>query len=187
MSKLSLHIIKHNLHLMESSISNSLNTAITTSEESSWTTYFEYFLASEEKKRGGAASSSLSFSDDKDDATGNSVVSDAASCGGELPLPSLVALSGACKNVKVKKRRVHGLLDEDPLEDTASSPVNSPKVSDMDQLELSPPNQVRPSRRDTRMVPKEAEILQALGGECTELKKRGLCLMPVSMLLDYVG
>ncbi|KAF3320830.1 hypothetical protein FCM35_KLT14964 [Carex littledalei] len=180
---------------MERSISNSVNTSITTSEESSWTTYFEYFLASEEKKRGdstAATSSSLSLlssAENDDAAPGNSVVSDAVSCAAELPLigGGLAALSGTCKTVKVKKRRVRGLLDEDPLEDTASSPVNSPKVSDLFQLELSSPNQVSPSRRDTRMVPKETEILQGKGEECTELQKRGLCLVPVCMLLNYVG
>jgi hypothetical protein len=113
--------------IMERSISNSVNTSITTSEESSWTTYFEYFLASEEKKRGEVASSSLSLSSNNDYVAANSVVSDAASCTGEQ-LVGLPALSGAFKNVKVKKRRVCGLLDEDPFEDTASSPVNSPKV-----------------------------------------------------------
>lgn len=115
-----------------SAISNSVNTSITTSEESSWTTYFEYFLASEQKKRGEVASSSLSLSSDNDDdAAGNSVVSDAASCARELPLLGVAhaALPRGCvNNVKVKKKRVRGLLDEDPLEDTASSPVNSPKV-----------------------------------------------------------
>ncbi|XP_078157160.1 vascular-related unknown protein 1-like [Carex rostrata] len=181
---------------MERSISNSVNTSITTSEseESSWTTYFEYFLASEEKKRGDTAATSsslslLSSAEHDDVAPGNSVVSDAASCAAELPLigGGFAALSGACKNVKVKKRRVRGLFDEDPLEDTASSPVNSPKVSDLFQLELSSPNQVISSRRDTRMLPKESEILQGKGEECTELQKRGLCLVPMSMLLNYDG
>jgi hypothetical protein len=112
---------------MERSISNSVNTSIAASEESSWTTYFEYFLASEEKKRGEVASSSLSLSSANNDVAGNSVVSDVASCAGEQSV-GLPAPHRACKNVKVKKRRVLGLLVEDPLEDTACSPVNSPKV-----------------------------------------------------------
>uniref|UniRef100_A0A453BDA4 Uncharacterized protein n=1 Tax=Aegilops tauschii subsp. strangulata TaxID=200361 RepID=A0A453BDA4_AEGTS len=49
------------------------------------------------------------------------------------------ALADRYKGLKKLKKKVFKALDhDDSLEDTASSPVNSPKVSALSQLEFSP-------------------------------------------------
>ncbi|XP_065046242.1 uncharacterized protein LOC135677777 isoform X2 [Musa acuminata AAA Group] len=119
---------------MEESINSSMNGAScakdgsASSEESGWTMYFEEFMASEERKAAGGFSSGV--------VGGFSIVSDAASCVAFDPSSPGLEVSEEKyrkmslkkkKKKKKKKKRGKGLLDDDSLEDTASSPVNSPK------------------------------------------------------------
>ncbi|URE12740.1 hypothetical protein MUK42_22471 [Musa troglodytarum] len=113
---------------MEESINSSTNSAScakdgsASSEESGWTVYFEEFMASEERKAAGGFSSGV--------VSGSSIVSDAASCVAFDPSsPGLEVSEEKYRklSLKKKKKRGKGLLDDDSLEDTASSPVNSPK------------------------------------------------------------
>lgn len=93
-------------------------------EESGWTIYFEDFFASEKREEFGhscTASNSVG---------GSSLVSDAASCAA-WKFPATVkagSATGSRKKLSFKKRKARGVFDEDPLEDTASSPRISPKV-----------------------------------------------------------
>ena len=109
------------------------------SGESSWTDYFvDFMLSEEEKKRQADASSYCATEDEgKYDGDGScreeeeeedSMVSDAAS---HAPWPTAALLPGRYKELKkLKKKPFSKALDHDgSLEDTASSPVNSPKVS----------------------------------------------------------
>ena len=95
------------------------------SEESGWTTYFDDFFAKQEQERnsGGRINEN------------SSLVSDAASfvvdqkkfsISGQL-IPSTSTLTKLSKTLDIKKRNKEILYD-DSLEDTASSPVNSPKI-----------------------------------------------------------
>ncbi|VAH29449.1 unnamed protein product [Triticum turgidum subsp. durum] len=85
-------------------------------EESSWTDYFVDFMMSEEEKRQGA--SYCSFDQEEEE---GSMISDAASL-------APAALADRYKGLKKLKKKVFKALDhDDSLEDTASSPVNSPK------------------------------------------------------------
>lgn len=84
-------------------------------EESSWTDYFVDFMMSEEEKK-----SYCTF--DQDEEEEGSMISDAASL-------APAALPDRYKGLKKLKKKVFKALDhDDSLEDTASSPVNSPKV-----------------------------------------------------------
>ncbi|OAY70469.1 hypothetical protein ACMD2_05404 [Ananas comosus] len=126
---------------MEDSMSSYVNSALyskeasaTSSEESGWTMYIEDFLASEEKRRGAFDLSSSSEA--------SSMVSDAASSAAwkqqQQPSASVDAAAVVGKRlIRLKKKRVWGNLEEDPLEDTASSPVNSPKVSGLTHPDLN--------------------------------------------------
>ncbi|XP_019055567.1 PREDICTED: uncharacterized protein LOC104610871 isoform X2 [Nelumbo nucifera] len=131
---------------MESSLNSSKNKAISSKgktrvdncpEESGWTIYFEDFLSNNQE----TTSRSSGF-------VSSSLVSDAASCaarkkfsdqdGGSVGCYSLVGSQKSCKELSFKKRmRTKGVWDDDDLEDTASSPVNSPKVSNLKQLDLN--------------------------------------------------
>lgn len=108
--------------------------------ESSWTDYFvDFMLSEEEKKRQADASSYCATEGEgegKYDGDGSSreeeeeedsMISDAAS-----HAPTATALlPGRYRELKkLKKKPFSKALDhDDSLEDTASSPVNSPKVS----------------------------------------------------------
>jgi hypothetical protein len=94
-------------------------------------------LSEEEKKRQADASSYCATEDEgKYDGDGScreeeeedSMISDAAS---HAPWPTAALLPGRYKELKkLKKKPFSKALDHDgSLEDTASSPVNSPKVS----------------------------------------------------------
>lgn len=83
--------------------------------------YFADFMASEARRAAGGLSSSVI-------STGNSMISDAASCVAWKPPSARPDVSEKYKELSLKRRKGKGLLDDDPLEDTASSPVNSPKV-----------------------------------------------------------
>ncbi|KAK7257529.1 hypothetical protein RIF29_31567 [Crotalaria pallida] len=184
-------------------ISSNKNLVSNCPEESGWTSYFEDFSK-------GMIEPSYCSS-----LGGSSLVSDAASCaawklshhqnhhqvrGSSSNAPNLL------KKLNFKKARAKQISEDDPLEDTASSPVNSPKV----WFNLSHHEMV--SRKiddhlDGSMVKgftsseNYLELLETgddvhddqvnLNGKnnigCTDLKKRGLCLVPMSMLVNYLG
>ncbi|KAF0905317.1 hypothetical protein E2562_003914 [Oryza meyeriana var. granulata] len=181
-------------------------------EESTWTDYFVDFMMSEEKKRqdddsycthggGGVYGDCSDQKVEEEEGEEDSMISDAASCAPAAALPDRY------KELKKLKKKVFKALDhDDSLKDTASSPVNSPKVSALSQLELSPKR-----RCNTRDLTKEVGIGDDHGREgmdyadamvegmrfvdqsqksitpCAELKNKGLCLFPLSMLLHYHG
>ncbi|CAL5086378.1 unnamed protein product [Urochloa decumbens] len=179
------------------------------SGDSSWTDYFVDFMLSEEKKRQDANSYRATEGEGEDDGDGSSreeeedsMISDAAS-----HAPAAALLPVKYKGLRKLKKAFKPLDHDDSLEDTASSPVNSPKVSAVSQLELSPKR--RCNIRD--LTAKEAGICDDHGREgmvctdaamgavrfgdqsqmsiapCAELKDKGICLFPLSVLLHYHG
>ncbi|XP_047148735.1 vascular-related unknown protein 1-like isoform X1 [Vigna umbellata] len=185
---------------MEHSLNPSMGKAVSGSgnEESGWTSYLEDFSKGMEEQ---SYCSSLG---------GSSLVSDAASSAAWklshhnhlLSYPSVRVTDSSnniSKKLRFKKTRTQQISDDDPLEDTASSPVNSPKVGDLkisskiddDQLDGST------SRGKGFHSERYPNLLQAdecdmnfneNNVECTaDLKKRGLCLVPWSMLVNYYG
>ncbi|KAM0840848.1 hypothetical protein ACQ4PT_059388 [Festuca glaucescens] len=171
-------------------------------EESSWTGYFVDFMSEEEKKRQEASYCTYDQEEEEVEEEESSMISDAASL-------APAALLDRYKGLKKLKKKVFKALDhDDSLEDTASSPVNSPKVCALSQLEFSPKR-----RCNVRDLAKGAGIGYDHGREgmdyedademmkgvrfldqsqkgitpCAELKDKGLCLVPLSMLLNYQG
>jgi hypothetical protein len=101
------------------------------SAESSWTEYFVDFVLSEEEKRRQDASycttegeNGVGGGSHDDEQEEDSMISDAAS---RAPAPAAL-LPGKYKDLKKLKKKAFKALDNDDCEDTASSPVNSPKV-----------------------------------------------------------
>ncbi|KAM1256440.1 hypothetical protein PS2_030351 [Malus domestica] len=180
---------------------NSSDTRTTTQEspeESSWTMYLQDFMIT----------NSQDDDDDDDDRSSFSsygyencsIISDAASSvtrkftiNGEV-LGFGVVGGYNRSDVMIKRKPKEAFLD-DALEDTASSPVNSPKVCNLSQSTVEPTIQ-----KDYKDIP-NAEKGSASGrvdernesgfigreSDCTELKKRGLCLVPFSMVANYFG
>ncbi|CAN6168234.1 unnamed protein product [Urochloa humidicola] len=167
-------------------------------------------LSEEEKKRQDAnfCCATEGEGEGEDDVDGSShaeeedsMISDAAS---HAPVAALLPVK--YRGLKKLKKAFKPLDHDDSLEDTASSPVNSPKVSVVSQLELSPKR-----RCNIRDLTKEAGIGDDHGREgmdctdaamegvrfgdrsqtsiapCAELKDKGICLFPLSVLLHYHG
>ncbi|XP_016510657.1 vascular-related unknown protein 1-like [Nicotiana tabacum] len=158
--------------------SSSMNNfeAATNQEESGWTTYLDDFSLMNQRENRSSNS--------EDDSFGNpSLLSDAAS---------------HVKRLNLKKPRNKKISDPD-LEDTASSPVNSPKVSSFKQMDI---NYRRTENNSGNFLGNEGssrQIIQEMqnverghsisfeNNGYTDLKKKGLCLVPLSMFVNYKG
>ncbi|KAJ4730016.1 putative CTD small phosphatase-like protein 2 [Melia azedarach] len=149
-------------------------------EESGWTAYFEDF-SSNNNRENSYCSSFCS----------PSLVSDAASCAAwklseKHHLPDCSSIP---KKLKFKKTRTEQIWFDDSLEDTASSPVNSPKVSDLKLIDMNPRktddhmySSLGKGVASSELQPKERSINFNIGkNDCADLKRRGLCLVPLSM------
>ncbi|XP_021847309.2 vascular-related unknown protein 4-like [Spinacia oleracea] len=94
-------------------------------------------------------------------------------------------------NLISKKRKTMepAYVDHD-LEDTASSPVQSPKVNHLNVFYM---NSKEMDSRDISQMPGNGETPEQAGDSTntssleTELRKKGLCLIPTSMLLNYLS
>ncbi|MED6157075.1 hypothetical protein PIB30_020063 [Stylosanthes scabra] len=184
------------------------------SEESGWTSYFQDLSQGSMMMK--EQSYCLSFGG------GSSLVSDASSSSAAWKKFSsshhdnhnhnhhLVSCSSVKKPTSTsslpkklcfKKTRAKQISqeDDDPLEDTASSPLNSPKVGDLNSTETISRN-IDYQLGSVGNKGFESELQRDEGGEgelnfhgkknideCNDLKKRGLCLVPFSMLVNYYG
>ncbi|KAE8681033.1 hypothetical protein F3Y22_tig00111342pilonHSYRG00022 [Hibiscus syriacus] len=156
-----------------------------TQEESSWTMYFNDFSNGNEY-------------DDVAEMNGNR-----SCCSSDInrqtpPLVSLEHNKSIKKNrLSFKKRKTNGssacFVDED-LEDTACSPINSPKMCDMENqfgkiMKMKDAMYISKEDKESGPTRERDESSSINGGENeeTQLKKRGLCLVPLSMVVQYVG
>ncbi|XP_061360791.1 vascular-related unknown protein 1-like [Gastrolobium bilobum] len=156
-------------------------------EESGWTSYFEDFSKDIEP------SHCSSFG-------GSSLVSDAASSAA-WKFSHHNHFQGAPPNTPKKlcfKKAIRAkqISEDDPLEDTASSPLNSPKVRDLDTTEIIS-SKIDDDQQEGSMG-KEFTSSENYSNkhevnfngkkiDCTDLKKKGLCLVPLSLLVNYLG
>ncbi|XP_042041517.1 vascular-related unknown protein 1-like isoform X4 [Salvia splendens] len=125
-------------------------------EESGWTQYLEDFSCN----RDSFISSS-------------SMVSDAAWNGSSDTIKQL-------NLKKLNRRRKNTYEYDDALEDTASSPVHSPKGQQSNSK-----NFLKPEREERNT--KNIVIDNETSDQYMELRKRGLCLVPMSALINYIG
>ncbi|XP_052178906.1 vascular-related unknown protein 1 [Diospyros lotus] len=179
-------------------------------EESGWTSYLQDFSRDEDHQQ-----EPTYFSVDASFGS-PSLVSDAASgapwnailnnnnnrSSNQAFSSSPVEVAVQPKQLSFKKTRTKEISRDDSLEDTASSPVNSPKVSSLKPVESNPRkredniesslkgkgggsgfcSEFYTDDRENKMTYEDKNI-----DEYTELKKRGLCLVPFSMLVNYLG
>ncbi|KAJ7981599.1 putative CTD small phosphatase-like protein 2 [Quillaja saponaria] len=128
-------------------------------EESTWTMYLEDFSFNNSNNYGDYCSISST----------SSLLSDAASLAAHT-----TKFDNYNKRLSFKKRKSNtkeALVDDD-LEDTASSPVNSPKEKGSGSGQIAERNELDFKGREK---------------DCIELKERGLCLVPLSMIVNYLG
>ncbi|XP_031390433.1 vascular-related unknown protein 1 [Punica granatum] len=181
-------------------------------EESGWTIYLEDF-----SKHQSSSDLEHHISSSFSILGTSSLISDAASryhdranSGPGGSHPYCFGLSAGPKKLSlVKKMRAKKISEEDPLEDTASSPVSSPKVDDykrMDMTTIKADDNFGPNffanggssnqhqglkmetadgrKRDDQMVLNKG---QNISDPCTSLKNRGLRLVPLSLIANYPG
>ncbi|PSS06157.1 H/ACA ribonucleoprotein complex subunit like [Actinidia chinensis var. chinensis] len=143
-------------------------------EESSWTFYFEDLLCENERSCFSSGYESPSLVSDAASIVGKKLMDDNDHHHHQIAETPI--LTKTRKNLSYKKRKTKGsLVDIDhSLEDTASSPANSPKEkgNTSDQT-------FERSSSELGMVGRDSDY--------TELQKKGLCLVPVSMLANYLG
>ncbi|XP_010443057.1 PREDICTED: uncharacterized protein LOC104726002 [Camelina sativa] len=150
-----------------------------TPEESSWTMYFEDFFE---------ASSSIVHVGD----CSSSSISDAASCVATKKTLHVSKQEGSNSNsmniIKRTRNREIPFGRHHDLEDTASSPSHSPNVCSMMNHLLD--NNTRHGGcivGDDTINEKRDSALQNQGGLSVALEKKGLCLVPLSMVTNYLG
>ncbi|KAH0452722.1 hypothetical protein IEQ34_020021 [Dendrobium chrysotoxum] len=162
-------------------------------EESGWTSYFEDFLASEKRKATETASTSSCSSSLHE---GSSMVSDAASCTAWKPHQITGEPTQSFGKLSLKRKKERRVLEDDSLEDTASSPVNSPKVvGEFSLLDMK----ARKKRENKNKMAGYGDYKElasegikepnyvGIVDECSELRKQGLCLVHLSMFSNYLG
>ncbi|KAJ0052281.1 hypothetical protein Pint_02056 [Pistacia integerrima] len=160
-------------------------------EESGWTAYFEDF--SNNSREHGYCSTFDSSSLVSDAASGaawklshKNHLAACSSIGGSPKIP---------KKLKFKKSRTKEICQDDSLEDTASSPVNSPKVGDREPTDMNPRKTDHHDHMysslgkgsGSEMHREERSMNLNEKNDYTDLKRRGLCLVPLSMLVNYLG
>ncbi|KAF4382636.1 hypothetical protein F8388_015464 [Cannabis sativa] len=191
------------------------------SEESGWTAYFQDFSNNNNNNN------NIDHKNDDDDeegsliSYGSSLVSDAASYAAwkisnqrdhhNLQFPAgtnpSIAAGGSRpppKKLTFKRTRTKVISSDDSLEDTASSPVNSPKVGDLKRAIDMKNKHAGDHFLENNSLGKRSGTLEYYSemqgseersvvdfnepiNECIDLKKRGLCLVPMSMLVNYLG
>ncbi|XP_061352834.1 vascular-related unknown protein 4-like [Gastrolobium bilobum] len=153
-----------------SSVSKALSSNDISTEESGWTMYFEDFFNNHDDNH----KCSMSFSGV---ATSSYHVSDASSMVAKKFAHSKqveefsVNKNGKRSSFKKRKNIITALV-EDALEDTATSPLNSPKEKGNTSRQRDEQKELSFNGRDS---------------DCTELKKRELCVVPFSMVANYLG
>ncbi|KAL1206504.1 Vascular-related protein 4 [Cardamine amara subsp. amara] len=151
-----------------------------TPEESSWTMYFEDFFE---------ASSSIV---DVGDCIPSSSVSDAASF--VAPKKTLHVSKQERPNytnkfdmIKRTRNREIPFGRHHDLEDTASSPSRSPNVYSMMNLLGNNSRHGDGIVGDDIIDEKRESAVQNQGGLSVDLKGKGLCLVPLSMVTNFLG
>ncbi|KAD4981868.1 hypothetical protein R6Q59_001567 [Mikania micrantha] len=189
-------------------------TDISTAEESGWTAYFEDFIVSQQQQEDHNHNHSYDHHHDHyiqdhhinhhQQQHDQPDLSDAASLVEWNSIPN--SRSGGtpkfAKKLNVFKktsRRTRDILYDDSLEDTASSPVNSPKVGSQhmgfNQIKVDDilNNSLEKASFDGHLQLQKAEddssslrFQENSNDGVTDLRKRGLCLVPLSMFVNYI-
>ncbi|KAF5478848.1 hypothetical protein F2P56_005377 [Juglans regia] len=184
---------------MSKPTSSNQRTSEYSSEESGWTVYFEDFSdhkTSNEHSNCSSGSETSSLASDAASLAGKRSDRSEQLAGGRGS--SMVKTSKRSSSFKKTKRtgRARALV-ENALVDTASSPINmSPKVCDMNEMDMD-----ADKRNDIDHANISQEKVVGTSGQidersevrfvgrdsdCTELKKKGLCLVPLSTIGNYL-
>ncbi|KAF8669880.1 hypothetical protein HU200_051057 [Digitaria exilis] len=168
------------------------------SDESGWTSYIDYFMETQrrQKAKGEASLSAEALSTDNVGGY-HSTSENSGDCGvgASTRLPVLLEPSAVSKRLSLKegwRRRKKKVLYDESLEDTATSPISSPKLIELRDSDAT--HQKKDNSRDEILHSKKNTTGDVNGANTTtdttikedgaydnnELRKKGLCLVPVS-------
>nr|XP_043613815.1 vascular-related unknown protein 1-like [Erigeron canadensis] len=181
--------LNHSSYSYTNSMTKSVaDTDTLTTEESGWTSYFEDFMVAQQQDH-----HQTELSDAGSYADWNNI---ANSMNGAAPrFPKKLNL------IKKSSRRTRDkILYDDSLEDTASSPVNSPKVGSpqmgFNQIKVDDDIMQNSLEKEGgfdghfQLLKREDQSRNITYEENnngrTDLRKRGLCLVPLSMFVNYI-
>ncbi|OEL17574.1 hypothetical protein BAE44_0021407 [Dichanthelium oligosanthes] len=105
------------------------------SEESGWTSYIDYFMETQRRQKGEAslAAADALSTDDVGRCRSTSECSGDCGVGASTRLPALVEPSVVSKRLNLEEgwRKKKKVLYDESLEDTATSPISSPKLTEL--------------------------------------------------------
>ncbi|KAK0601794.1 hypothetical protein LWI29_027446 [Acer saccharum] len=181
-------------------------------EESGWTMYFDDYFNKynynhdDDQKN----SSMISMGDHHHHHLESNIISDAASSAAkkfahhdQQQQVMGFSLDKTCyRSSSFKKRKTKIVFLDEDLRDTATSPANSPKVYDlMNQLDRKPQQKnIMDMSKDKGSTSRNVQVDEFRSGfgsindddnngrdnDSSELNKKGLCLVPLSMIVNYL-
>ncbi|RLM60973.1 uncharacterized protein C2845_PM14G02020 [Panicum miliaceum] len=166
------------------------------SEESGWTSYIDYFMEMQQRQKGEASLAAGALStEDVGRCHSTSEYSGDCRVGASTRLSALVEPSVVSRRLSLKEgwRRRKKVLYDESLEDTATSPISSPKLidelRDLDanhQRKGNSCDEISHSKKNTTgdvngaNTTTDTTIKEDGAYDNNELRKKGLCLVPVS-------
>ncbi|KAK9068361.1 hypothetical protein SSX86_012474 [Deinandra increscens subsp. villosa] len=192
--------LNHSSYSYKSMNKSVAETDTLTTEESGWTAYnFEDFMVAQQQDHHNQDHQNHhhqqldrpELSDVASHVDWNSIAS-TGSGGATLKFPKKLNF------FKKTSRRTREILFDDSLEDTASSPVNSPKVGSPhmgfdhikfdDIMENSSDKGGFHGGLQTHKIDDQSRPIrfEENNNGDTDLRKRGLCLVPLSMFVNYI-
>ncbi|WVZ95203.1 hypothetical protein U9M48_040997 [Paspalum notatum var. saurae] len=168
------------------------------SEESGWTSYIDYFMETQHGQEVEASSAADPSIDDvgRRCRSTSEYSGDCGAAGGSMQLPALVEPLVVSRRLRLKEgwMRKKKVLYDESLEDTATSPISSPKLIELRDSDAT--QQKKENSCDVIWHSKKSTtgdvngVNTATGTEIkeedgdaydnNELRKKGLCLVPVS-------
>ncbi|XP_071906331.1 vascular-related unknown protein 4-like isoform X2 [Coffea arabica] len=177
------------------SSSNNEKTTEDSPEESSWTFYLQDFQCDHHHDHDNTGSVSYNSCESCPSLVSDAFSSAARNAPDDIEAAVFASARSNCKNLSFKRRKAKAsaVLNDHDLEDTASSPANSPKVSSLNQLNHTRNDKDNINVSEANVCRKNSTAEEAGSAaheeknNQSELKKRGLCLVPVSTLTNYFG
>ncbi|CAO2210209.1 unnamed protein product [Urochloa humidicola] len=165
------------------------------SEESGWTSYIDYFMETQRRQKESGRTANPSTDDDVERRSTSECSAGGCGVGGGFTwLPALVEPTMVSRRLSLKEgwRRKKKVLYDESLEDTATSPISSPKLIELrgsnatHQKKENCCDEISHSKRNTagdvngENTTTDTTIKEDGAYDNNELRKKGLRLVPVS-------
>ncbi|KAK3122667.1 hypothetical protein QOZ80_8AG0616570 [Eleusine coracana subsp. coracana] len=117
------------------------------SEESGWTSYIDYFMETERRQEEEASSAASSSTEDVGRRSTSQYSCDCAvACSSRLPALIEPSEASRRRRLRLKEGRGKKVMYDESLEDTATSPISSPKLIELREADAN--HQMKEDARD---------------------------------------